>query len=370
MEFGVVMPRAFAALQRKLPEVLEDGDNEVPDMDRATLHRLYFRFLDLRADIQAMDAAIKALVMQHPGCSRLTALEGVGPISAVLLYASLGNGQAFSGSREFAAYLGLTPRQLSSGGKTNIVGLSKRIGNCRLRSILIQGARSCVHRLKEPKTPKDRWLMDLIERAGHGKAAVALANKNARTAWAMLTQGTDYPRKLFARLEEFIYEAHAPSIGKQGVLFIKSIRCCAVMLMAQFMVASIAAADDTNTKQSAHDFQTARFNAMVDADVERLRDFLADDLTYTHTTGWIETNSEFLSTVESGRIDYMVVTPREVNVRVYGDIAVMTGLSRMQGKVGDRAVDFTTRFTDVSGRVGNSWQLVAWQSAKLATGDN
>ncbi len=195
MEFGVVIPQGFAALRRMLPEILEDGDNEVPDMYRSTLHRLYVRFLELREDIQSMNVEIKELVKQHPGCSRLTALEGVGPISAVLLYASLGTGEAFSGSREFAAYLGLTPRQLSSGGKTNIVGLSKKIGNCRLRSVLIQGARAYVHKLKEPKTAKDRWLMELIERAGHGKAAVALANKNARTAWAMLTQGTEYQRR-------------------------------------------------------------------------------------------------------------------------------------------------------------------------------
>ena len=195
MEFGVVMPQGFAALQRQLPEVLEDGDNEVPDLYRPTLHRLYVRFLELRDDIQDMNKQIGTLVKQHPGCSRLTALEGVGPISAVLLYASLGTGEAFSGSREFAAYLGLTPRQLSSGGKTNIVGLSKKIGNCRLRSVLIQGARAYVHKLKEPKTSKDRWLMELIERAGYGKAAVALANKNVRTAWAMLTQGTEYQRR-------------------------------------------------------------------------------------------------------------------------------------------------------------------------------
>ena len=195
MEFGVVIPRGFAALRRRLPEILEDGDNEVPDMYRPTLQRLYVRFIELREDIRSMDAEIKELVKQHPGCSRLTALEGVGPISAVLLYASLGTGEAFSGGREFAAYLGLTPRQFSSGGKTNIVGLSKKIGNCRLRSVLIQGARAYVHKLKEPKTSKDRWLMDLIERAGHGKAAVALANKNVRTAWAMLTQGTEYQRR-------------------------------------------------------------------------------------------------------------------------------------------------------------------------------
>ncbi len=195
MEFGVVIPRGFAALRRMLPEILEDGDNEVPDMYRPTLHRLYGRFLELRDDIESMNVEVKELVKQHPACKRLTALEGVGPISAVLLYASLGTGEAFSGGREFAAYLGLTPRQFSSGGKTNIVGLSKKIGNCRLRSVLIQGARAYVHKLKEPKTSKDRWLLDLIERAGHGKAAVALANKNVRTAWAMLTQGTEYQRR-------------------------------------------------------------------------------------------------------------------------------------------------------------------------------
>ena len=195
MEFGVVIPQGFAALRRMLPEILEDGANEVPDLYRPTLHRLYGRFVELRDDIQSMNVEVKELVKQHPACKRLTALEGVGPISAVLLYASLGTGEAFSGSREFAAYLGLTPRQFSSGGKTNIVGLSKKIGNCRLRSVLIQGARAYVHKLKEPKTSKDRWLVDLIERAGHGKAAVALANKNVRTAWAMLTQGTDYQRR-------------------------------------------------------------------------------------------------------------------------------------------------------------------------------
>jgi transposase len=195
MEFGVVIPQGYAALRRMLPEILEDGDNEVPDMYRPTLHRLYRRFLELRDDIQSMNVEVKELVKQHPDCKRLTALEGIGPIGAVLLYASLGTGEAFSGSREFAAYLGLAPRQFSSGGKTNIVGLSKKIGNCRLRSVLIQGARAYVHKLKEPKTSKDRWLMELIERAGHGKAAVALANKNVRTAWAMLTQGTEYQRR-------------------------------------------------------------------------------------------------------------------------------------------------------------------------------
>ena len=163
LEFGVTIPQGFASLLRTLPEVLEDGDNDLPDLYRPTLHRLYGRMLELRIDIEAMTKEIDNLVKQHPVCSKLTALEGVGPIGALSLYAALGSGAAFTKGREFAAYLGLTPRQHSSGGKTNIVGLSKKIGNRRLRSILIQGALAYVYRMKEPRTSKDRWLKDLIE---------------------------------------------------------------------------------------------------------------------------------------------------------------------------------------------------------------
>ena len=200
LEFGVTIPQGFASLLRALPEILEDGENEVPDLYRPTLHRLYQRLLELRADLHAMTREVTLLVAHHPVCSRLTALEGIGPIGAVLLYAALGSGQAFANGREFAAYLGLTPRQYSSGGKTNLVGLSKKIGNHQLRSVLIQGALAYVYRMKEPKGSKDRWLRELIDRAGPRRAAVALANKNVRTAWAMLTRGTDYERRTQLRM--------------------------------------------------------------------------------------------------------------------------------------------------------------------------
>ena len=106
----------------------------------------------------------------------------------------LGSGEAFRSGREFSAYLGLTPKQYSSGGKTNLMGISRFVANKRLRAVLIQGARAYIHRVKEPSSPKDQWLMKLVERAGYGKASVALANKNVRTAWAMLTKGEDYDR--------------------------------------------------------------------------------------------------------------------------------------------------------------------------------
>ena len=187
MEFGIVIPQGFAALHRRIPEILEDGDNELPDLYRPTLSLLYGRLCELRDDLKRLNAEVEGLV-------RLTALEGVGPIGSVLLFATLGTGEAFDNGRQFSAYLGLTPKQYSSGGKANLVGISRRVANKRLRAVLIQGARAYVHKLKEPRTAKDRWLWALIARGGHGKAAVALANKNVRTAWAMLTQGTEYHR--------------------------------------------------------------------------------------------------------------------------------------------------------------------------------
>jgi transposase len=116
--------------------------------------------------------------MDSSSCRRLLALEGVGPISALLLYTTLGTGEAFKNGREFSAYLGLTPKQYSSGCKTNMIGISRHVANRRLRAVLIQGARAYVHKHKGVDSRKDEWL--------------ALANKKVRTAWAMLTQGTEY----------------------------------------------------------------------------------------------------------------------------------------------------------------------------------
>jgi hypothetical protein len=140
------------------------------------------------------------------------------------------------------------------------------------------------------------------------------------------------------------------------------------MLAVQLLLVHAAIADETSLEQSALDFQSSRFKAMVDADIDTLEVFLADELTYSHTTGWAETKSDFLQTVASGKINYMAVKPRDVVVRIYDDVAVMTGLAEMEGAVDDRVVNFTIRFLDVSRRVGDSWQLVAWQSVRMPDG--
>jgi transposase len=122
MEFGIVIPQGFTALYRQLPETLEDGENELPDQYRPTLNLLYGRLCNLREDLEQLNDELKMLVQQHPVCCRLLALEGIGPVCAVLLYATLGTGEAFANGRQFSAYLGLTPKQFSSGGKVNLTG--------------------------------------------------------------------------------------------------------------------------------------------------------------------------------------------------------------------------------------------------------
>lgn len=196
LEFGFAIRQGYSALYQHVPDILEDGENELPDSYRATLNLLYVRLRDLREDIDFMDKQIATVIKQNPACLQLTKMEGVGPIGAILLFSSLGTGEAFSNGREYSAYLGLTPKQYSSGGKTNLVGISKYVANKRLRSVLIQGARAYIHKAKLGNTVKDQWLLALIDRAGTGKAAVALANKNVRTAWALLTQGTEYQKTM------------------------------------------------------------------------------------------------------------------------------------------------------------------------------
>ena len=140
---------------------------------------------------------------------------------------------------------------------------------------------------------------------------------------------------------------------------------CSVIFIAQFVFMQYATADDVSTEQSAMEFQSKRFAAMVAVDIDSLQQFLAEDLSYAHTTGWVETKQGFLSTVASEVIDYQSVIPRDVQVRIYGDIAVITGLSEMKLAVRGEPVNLTIRFLDVSRRVGQSWQLVAWQSVRL-----
>jgi len=193
-EFGVVIPTGKAALRRRFPEILADAENGLPLSVRESLHEAWRLWQQQEQSLKELEALLSRREQEVPACKRLAQLESVGSKNAVGLYVALGDGRQFKNGREAAACIGVTPKQKSTAGKVKLGSIGKYQGNQRLRSSLIVGARSVVNALakRAPRNDKERWLKALIDRRGPGRAAVALANKTVRTAWAMLFYNTSY----------------------------------------------------------------------------------------------------------------------------------------------------------------------------------
>ncbi|MDB6159375.1 MAG: family transposase [Gammaproteobacteria bacterium] len=190
-ELGLVMPVGIRCIERKLPEFLEDAENGLSGVSRALFARLLAHFRALDRQVEELEREINAWHREDTASRRLQAIPGIGPLTASALVASVGDARAFHNGRQFAAWLGLVPRQNSSGGKTKLLGISKR-GDTYLRTLLIHGARSVLFSLKRDPDRPDGWLARVANRRNPNIAAVALANKNARTVWALLAHGRDY----------------------------------------------------------------------------------------------------------------------------------------------------------------------------------
>ena len=190
-EFGLVMAVGIRSIERKLPEFLEDAENGLSGVSRALFARLLLHFRTLDRQVEELEREINAWHREDMASKRLLGIPGIGPLTASALVASVGDAKVFHNGRQFAAWLGLVPRQNSSGGKTNLLSISKR-GDTYLRTMLIHGARSVLLHLKSHPDQADSWLARVANRRNPNIAAVALANKNARTAWALLAHGRDY----------------------------------------------------------------------------------------------------------------------------------------------------------------------------------
>jgi len=190
-EYGLVAPQYMSSLRAAIPQWLEDDDNGLTNRFRSLLHGLWEDLLTLDKRVESLDREIAAIAQSDPVAQRLQQLRGVGPLIATALIAAVGNGEQFSKGRQMAASLGLTPKQHSSGGKEHLLSISKR-GNSYLRSILIHGARSAVAHAKHKDDRLSRWVTDLATRRHLNIAAVALANKTVRMAWAMMRYEVDY----------------------------------------------------------------------------------------------------------------------------------------------------------------------------------
>jgi transposase len=193
-EYGLVAPQQLTALHSAIPGWLEDAENGLTDRFRHLLSRLWEDLRALKQRIAELDREIKQVADNDTVTQRLQQLRGVGPLVATAMVATLGDGSHFRKGRQMAAALGLTPRQYSTGDKRRLLGISKR-GDVYLRTLLIHGARAVVSQARHRDDPLSRWVTDIAKRSHTNVAAVALANKTTRIAWAMLRQGSDYDPK-------------------------------------------------------------------------------------------------------------------------------------------------------------------------------
>jgi transposase len=190
-EFGLSFPQSPDALRAALSAVIEDASNELPGVARLALQRAHLHWIDIELQIHWCDERIAGHVRADDRARAAAALIGIGPTTASALVASVGDFGQFANARQFGAWLGLVPSQNSTGGKASLGRITKR-GDDYLRTLLIQGAKSAVMTAAKRSDRISQWLVQLKERVGWQKAVVALANKNARIVWAVLTRGTAF----------------------------------------------------------------------------------------------------------------------------------------------------------------------------------
>ena len=190
-EYGLVIPQGIASVRRQLPLYLEDAENTLSTLGREFFSDLYEQLLALDKRVKQYDEKLKTVMKHSEPYRRLQTIPGVGPLIASALLMAVGDGKLFKNGRHLAAYLGLVPKQHSSGGKERLLGISKR-GDRYLRTLLIHGARAVAYRVKNNPEHSNQWFYRLIERRGLNRAVVAMANKMARQAWALLTREEDY----------------------------------------------------------------------------------------------------------------------------------------------------------------------------------
>lgn len=190
-EFGVVTRQSPEALGEVLADVLEDASNGLAGMARLVIDQARAHWLELDERLKWCDQRIAAHLKEDEQVQAAQKIMGIGPVTASAVVATVGDFKQFKNGSQFGAWLGLTPRQNSSGGKTKLGGITKR-GDMYVRTLLIQGAKSAVMSAHKRDDPISQWVHKLKEKSGWQKAVVALANKNARIVWAVMVKGKSF----------------------------------------------------------------------------------------------------------------------------------------------------------------------------------
>jgi len=191
LDRGFAIAKSITRARRLVPDILANFDNELTPMARDAISELYDLFRDLDRRIASFDKKIEQVFRNSETCQRIAKIKGVGPKTATAIVAAIGDGAEFKNGRHFAAWVGLVPRQFSSGDRKVLMGISKR-GNQHLRSLLVHGARAVVRTAPNKTDRNNQWVNQLRERRGFNRATVAVANKNTRIIWAVLRTGEPY----------------------------------------------------------------------------------------------------------------------------------------------------------------------------------
>jgi transposase len=187
LEFGIAIRQGVGMFKADLPAALANLSNDLTPRMRVLLEGMWDEFGKLERRLAELNEEIEDLAARSEIAHRLSSIPGIGPLCATAIIAAVGDGKQFGKARDMAAWLGLVPRQHSTGGKTTLLGISKR-GNAYIRKLLIHGARSCVLHLNRQRDRLAAWIAKLSTRMHTNKVAVALANKLARVAWVVLTR--------------------------------------------------------------------------------------------------------------------------------------------------------------------------------------
>jgi transposase len=191
LERGLVFAKTPAKLKSAMADILENAEAGLTPLMRNLINTLWDEWKTVERQVEELNDELERISAADAGCTRIRQIPGIGPVVATAIVAAIGNGAAFGKGREFAAWLGVVPRQYSTGGKAKLLGISKR-GNVYLRKILIHGARAAVLRIRRDRAPIGTWLDKLDARAHKNVVVVAMANKLARVAWAVLSSGNEY----------------------------------------------------------------------------------------------------------------------------------------------------------------------------------
>ena len=184
-EYGMIVPQGAATFRTHVQEKVATEDTKLTAHSRALFQQLLEELATLDARVALYDTQLAQVAQAHPVCQRLMTIPGLGELTATALVAAVSDAAQFKNGRQFAAWLGLVPRQHSTGGKPRLLGISKH-GDRYLRTLLVHGARSCLRWVSRKRDRRSQWVQSLMARCGWNRAAVALANKNARVAWVLL----------------------------------------------------------------------------------------------------------------------------------------------------------------------------------------